>query len=45
MNEQNTAQVVSQENKPKVVTMSWDDYEAEPIKLCKLEDPTCEACQ
>ena len=23
----------------------WDDYEPEPVKLCKVADPDCEACQ
>lgn len=23
----------------------WDNYEPEPVKLCKVNDPDCEACQ
>jgi hypothetical protein len=32
---------------PSTVT-SWDDLDEAPrpaVKLCRLEDPTCEACQ
>jgi hypothetical protein len=48
---ENTVPVISQNNPPVVVyplgyvAKSWDDYEPEPVKLCRLEDPTCEACQ
>ena len=43
-----TGEIVKVENKPRVVPISWDDLDdtpAQPVKLCRIEDPTCEACQ